>query len=164
MNLQKEKHKPRQHRKVPIYITAHGRTGGANPRTRRSFRQSNHCRENWSPSGCYCLCPRRPQSSGYCLWTPYCRCRCCRHHGSPSPEQRQLLENTHAKTTQSFCLHTFERAASSHNFKEKGWRSGISYLQQKRYSHRGKAVCFLDLLSAVFIVDLIFFMEFVDIK
>ena len=63
--------------------------------------QSNRCRADWSPGGCYCLCPPRPQSSGCYLWTLSCchwRCRCCscccRRRGSPSPERSQLQGNT----------------------------------------------------------------------
>lgn len=163
MNLQKEKHKPRQHRKVPIYITAHGRTGGANPRTRRSFRQSNHCRENWSPSGCYCLCPRRPQSSGYCLWTPYCHCRCCRHHGSPSPEQRRLLENTHTQKQLRVSVYTHLKQRHLHTTLKKRADVQEFLIFNKNVTHTGVKLCDF---RTYFRVHSWFnlFMEFVDIK
>lgn len=122
--LQKEKHKPtqlysgltmrpnlayylkrpwnirgkHQHQEVQEVTLQPAGEKRANPQTHQRFHQRNHCRAYWSPGGCYCPCPQRPQSSGYCLLTPCCRrCRCsccCHHRGSPSPEQSRLLENT----------------------------------------------------------------------
>lgn len=96
-----------QHQKVQQVTLKPAGEKRANPQTHQRFHQRIHCRVDWSPGGCYCLCPQRPQSSGYyCLWTPccrHCRCRCsccCRHRQSPSPEQSQLLENTGKENSQ----------------------------------------------------------------
>lgn len=67
--------------------------------THHHFHQRNCCWVDWSPSGCYCLCPQRWWSWSCYLWTPCClHCHCCCHHlGSPSPLWNQLLANTEMK-------------------------------------------------------------------